>query len=366
MSGTTHRTNATSTETQILNMEEFKRRLQRWGERETAAIAEIRARLGALLINRPQFPEVVGDRKLLRFFKGHSYDVNKTCEMIVKFLKYREEKNVDDIRCDIAMGERNHPSKFPKADVILPLIKSVCITPTNFDNMDCPICVESYEFRPAQVLATITVEEYLLFVMYCLEYRSMVIEQLSEQRERMILNDLKERYDKGAISDSELENLPPYGVICQSLVIRDLKGIGVDHMGAQGREIIRKVVSISADNYPEMMNKCYMINAPFVFNTLWYFIKGLLSQRTVDKVSISGANYMQDLLKRVHAENIPDIIQGGKLREDCIPYVFEIEPGGSLANLNDVIIGSIPQIGEEILLKNDIDDVPPIPTTEGP
>ena len=75
---------------------------------------------------------------------------------------------------------RNHPSKFPKADVILPLIKSVCITPTNFDNMDCPICVESYEFRPAQVLATITVEEYLLFVMYCLEYRSMVIEQLSE------------------------------------------------------------------------------------------------------------------------------------------------------------------------------------------
>ena len=38
--------------------------------------------------------------------EGHSYDVNKTCEMIVKFLKYREEKNVDDIRCDIAMGER--------------------------------------------------------------------------------------------------------------------------------------------------------------------------------------------------------------------------------------------------------------------
>ena len=70
---------------------------------------------------------------------------------------------------------------------------------------------------------------------------------------------------------------------------------------------------------------------------------------------------MQDLLKRVHAENIPDMIQGGKLREDCIPYVFEIEPGGSLSNLNDVKNGSIPQIGEEILLKNDIDNVPPIP-----
>ena len=30
----------------------------------------------------------------------------------------------------------------------------------------------------------------------------MVIEQLSEQRERMILNDLKREGDKGAISDS--------------------------------------------------------------------------------------------------------------------------------------------------------------------
>ena len=80
LSGTTHRTNVTSTETQTLNMEEFKRRLQRWGERETAAIAQVRARLGALLINRPQFPEVVGDRKLLRFFKGflilHLYVLN--------------------------------------------------------------------------------------------------------------------------------------------------------------------------------------------------------------------------------------------------------------------------------------------------
>ena len=38
--------------------------------------------------------------------EGHNCDVNKTCEMIVKFLKYREEKNVDGIRCDMAMGER--------------------------------------------------------------------------------------------------------------------------------------------------------------------------------------------------------------------------------------------------------------------
>ena len=164
----------------------------------------------------------------------------------------------------------------------------------------------------------------------------MVVEQLSEQRERKKLKDLKEKYDRGEISDIDLENLPPYGVICQTLVIRDLKGIGVDHMGAQGREIIRKVIRISADNYPEMMNKCFMINAPFVFNTLWYFIKGLLSQRTVDKVSIAGTNYILDLLSRVNAEDIPEMITGGKLKLNVIPYVFQVQPGGCLANLDDL------------------------------
>ena len=186
-------------------------------------------------------------------------------------------------------------------------------------------------------MATITVEDYVLFTTYCLEYRAMVVEQLSEQRERKKLEDLKDRYDKGEISDNELENLPPYGVICQTLVIRDLKGIGVDHVGAQGRDIIRKVVRVSADNYPEMMNKCYIINAPFVFNALWYFIKGLLSQRSLEKVSITGTNYMQELLKRVNVEDIPELIEGGKLEWNASPYMFQVEPEGCLANLDDVM-----------------------------
>ena len=51
-------------------MDLFKKKLKRWNENETAGLVEIRARLFSLLKNRPQFPEVVGDRKLLRFLKG--------------------------------------------------------------------------------------------------------------------------------------------------------------------------------------------------------------------------------------------------------------------------------------------------------
>lgn len=87
-------------------------------------------------------------------------------------------------------------------------------------------------------------------------------------------------------------------------MIRDLGGVGFEHMGKQGQEIIKgsssyellctiislnlnvyrciyttAVVSLASDNYPEMMRKCYMVNVPWVFNTLWYFMKNMLADR---------------------------------------------------------------------------------------
>jgi hypothetical protein len=82
----------------------------------------------------------------------------------------------------------------------------------------------------------------------------------------------------------------------------------MEHIGSQGREIIRSVIGLSADNYPEMMGKCYMINTPWLFNTLWYFVKGLLAQRTIDKVAIIGTSYIPELQKRVSLENLPRYI----------------------------------------------------------
>jgi hypothetical protein len=33
--------------------------------------------LGEQLTNRPQYPEVVGDTRILRFLRGHNYDIEK-------------------------------------------------------------------------------------------------------------------------------------------------------------------------------------------------------------------------------------------------------------------------------------------------
>ena len=62
---------------------------QRWSDHETQLLKTVRERLHVKLHARPQYPEVVGDRKLIRFLRGHDHDIDRACEMIEKFLDWR-------------------------------------------------------------------------------------------------------------------------------------------------------------------------------------------------------------------------------------------------------------------------------------
>jgi CRAL/TRIO domain len=172
------------------------------------------------------------------------------------------------------------------------------------------------------VLSQVSIPEYIRFVIHSLEYKTLVIEQLSEVRERAALAlyrknqmdkqgqgqgldgvDVKggdkgteKEIGKGAgvgngsgeviatgtkrsieeveEDDEEVDaSAVPYGVLLYTCVIRDLSGVGFEHVGAKGQEIIQAVIGVASANYPELMRKCFMINAPWVFNALWYFIK---------------------------------------------------------------------------------------------
>jgi len=94
------------------DLDEFRAKLNRWTEKETAGIAEIRRRLGTSLAARPQFPEVyqnqrikllellecnsinilsfkvVGDRKILRFLRGHNHDIDKVASRSLVVASY--------------------------------------------------------------------------------------------------------------------------------------------------------------------------------------------------------------------------------------------------------------------------------------
>ena len=71
--------------------------LHRWSVDEERQLSQLKGRLGNLLLDRPQFPDVVGDRKLIRFLRGHEHNVDKAYDMVVNFFKWRDELGVDEV-----------------------------------------------------------------------------------------------------------------------------------------------------------------------------------------------------------------------------------------------------------------------------
>ena len=158
---------------------------------------------------------------ICRFIRGHNYDYTKVCEMVEKFLDWRDANKVDDIRKDIIENNLDHWLKFPFGKLVSELMDSVVISPYAVDKSGCPICVDQYNFSPSHVLDKISIEDYVKYTIFTLEFRSMVLEQLSEERERKLR----------ALKMSE----EVAGIVVRTCVIRDLAGLGFEHISKQGQ-----------------------------------------------------------------------------------------------------------------------------------
>lgn len=81
----------------------------------------------------------------------------------------------------------------------------------------------------------------------------------------------------------------------------------------------------------------YIINAPYIFTTVWAVVKGWLDPVTTEKIQIIGSNSVAELGKQIPLENLPSLV-GGKC--EC--------PGGCA--MSDAGPWKTPE-GEEIIKK---------------
>mmetsp|Transcript_86332 Transcript_86332/g.252635 ORF Transcript_86332/g.252635 Transcript_86332/m.252635 type:complete len:705 (+) Transcript_86332:55-2169(+) len=104
-------------------------------------------------------------------------------------------------------------------------------------------------------------------------------------------------------------------VVDKSLNIMDLDGLGfrvVTHTTA--RRVVRDIVTMLQNHYPECSGRMIIINAPKVFSIAWSFVKPMLDEKTVAKISIYGTDrhaYTEALLELVEADQLPALF-GGK------------------------------------------------------
>eukprot|EP00922_Rhytidocystis_sp_ex-Travisia-forbesii_P000030 GHVS01000056.1.p1 GENE.GHVS01000056.1~~GHVS01000056.1.p1 ORF type:complete len:291 (+),score=33.17 GHVS01000056.1:290-1162(+) len=98
----------------------------------------------------------------------------------------------------------------------------------------------------------------------------------------------------------------------QNFTILDLHGLGVSHFNSQTRQILKQLTAISQNYYPEILGKMMIINAPSVFTLMWNFVKPLIDEKTVAKISWFGTkdNWREKLLTMVDADQLPDFLGG--------------------------------------------------------
>ena len=66
--------------------------------------------------------------------------------------------------------------------------------------------------------------------------------------------------------------------------ILDLTNFNVKLLGHKTRGLVQYVSKISQDYYPEQLGQLMIVNAPYLFSTVWAIIKGWLDEKTREKI----------------------------------------------------------------------------------
>ncbi|WJX61008.1 hypothetical protein P8452_46153 [Trifolium repens] len=116
--------------------------------------------------------------------------------------------------------------------------------------------------------------------------------------------------------------------IDQSTTILDVEGVGLKSFNKHARELVTRIQKIDGDNYPETLNRMFIINAGSGFRILWNTVKSFLDPKTTAKINVLGNKYDSKLLEIIDASELPEFLggtckcpnEGGCMRSDKGPW----------------------------------------------
>ncbi len=117
------------------------------------------------------------------------------------------------------------------------------------------------------------------------------------------------------------------------LVIVDLKGAKLkDLSNKQVNVIFRSLLIEFQRYYPEMLDKCFVLNTPMFFEDYYEAeIKPHLSKKLAQKVVITGESFHKELIEKIDSDKLPKLY-GGECECDATCVYSDKGPWADVEN----------------------------------
>lgn len=222
----------------------------------------------------------------LRFLRARKFVVDDAVAQYTASLKWRAAARVDSIL-------DNPPTQLRKL-----LGAIVPESFHKFDKFGLPAYfLKAGRINPSLLLKYVTVDDMITTHLWGQEYSF----QRAEEKSRELGHNID-----------------------QFVNILDLQGLSMGHHAAL--KYMKVIAALDQQYYPESLGKTFVINAPWIFPTIWNLVKGWLDPVTVSKIHVLGSDYADVLKDRFESCDLPSEYGGTcQCPGGCVPEHSEAE-----------------------------------------